>query len=1235
MKHNFRKVMSMVLAVAMILTTMLTGMSAPVQAASAPGNIDLAREVAAEGMVLMENRNEVLPIPKGTTVAMFGRAQIDYVRGGGGSGNTNVQYTRNILQGMQWWENEGKVKLVPELTAFYTEQVTTNGITNDANITITDDVWNAAAAATETAVVTIGRYSSEGSDRNASKGDYYLSDAEVALITRVAAEFENTIVVLNVGAVLDTSWIKGDNAIPGIDAVLMAWQAGMEGGLATADVLLGHVNPSGKFVDTFAKDYSDYPSSATFKESTSYVNYTEDIFVGYRYFETIPGAAERVNYEFGYGLSYTTFDTVVDSVEIVEDEIVVKATVTNTGDVAGKQVVQVYFSAPRGDLTKPAKELAAFDKTDLLAPNASETLTMSFPISDMSSYDDTGVIQKSAYVMEKGDYRFFVGNSIRDGEYVSTVYSLPENIVVEQLTEYCSPVQLKQRMIESGEYVDVAVGSVITTDLTVAAEGETILQSEAFANAHATPRIESFYDDDFNRGFCLAYLRADTWVEYTITPELAGQYKVTMCYANGNADLPNCLSVSVNGLPQAGVKFNAIQTGDGSNNSEWYNFTLGEPFYINLYEGENVVRITGNTNNPNYDYMIFERVGEVDGAYERKVAAEGVTKIEAETYDASIVGRPNSKGNTYPVRIENFTYSDGSAAQCIAYMNYRGNGVEYYINVEQAGQYALILNAANGRAAYEFSPLIRVQAEAGTNVLYRQSISAERTCGGDTTVEGLPDGWYGFADLEPIYIDLPEGNVVLSINAQADAFVNVDYLTLQKVGEYNAPGIPVSATTTVVEAEDFTDAGWPQSKYPCVTETAPETAGAFAGTVCTAHVNYVGNYLSWYLDAEKAGTYEVTLNVANGYEGYTFAPKATVNGKEFAVSIEVPSTRDDGEGGTGNRWYNFMDAPTFTVELEEGLNIFTLECVEEDVFPNLNSLTFTKLSDNPIVNADGITKIEAEAYDTTNSAVTESFTAGDYSGQSIGMASRGRYVTYDLYVEEAGIYELALNASNGYAAYDLNPGIIVNGKAYPQFVQMPQTCSGGAANPDVPTGWFTFVDVPAATIELPAGEITLTLLCGNTAGTNIRYPNVDYFTLKKVSDESMDRSVVVDGSAIIEAEEYTASSINDAVVVQAFGDNQKCLAYMNYRGAYVEYELNVTDPGIYNVALVTAFGYDDAIFMPAIQILHDEAPDANWSMITCKRTCLGGDTAEEYPGYPEGWYTFEALEPLTLALPAT
>lgn len=219
MKKKFQRIMGLMLSAVMV-TASVPNFQMTVEAASTQEHIDLTRQAAAEGMVLMENDvvdqesgKKALPLAEGETVAMFGRAMIDYVTGGGGSGSTNVDYTRNILQGMQIKESEDKISLVPELVNFYTEQVTTNGITNDANITIPEDVWNAAANATETAIVTIGRYSSEGSDRSATKGDYYLSDAEEELIEKVAAEFDKTIVVLNVGAVLDTSWINGSRRI--------------------------------------------------------------------------------------------------------------------------------------------------------------------------------------------------------------------------------------------------------------------------------------------------------------------------------------------------------------------------------------------------------------------------------------------------------------------------------------------------------------------------------------------------------------------------------------------------------------------------------------------------------------------------------------------------------------------------------------------------------------------------------------------------------------------------------------------------------------------------------------------------------------------------------------------------------------------------------------------------------------------------------------------------------------
>jgi len=908
MKTKLRKIMASVLSAVIITTTILSAFAVPAAAASAEGNPELSRRAASEGMILLENRGDVLPVAEGSTVAMFGRAMIDYTRGGGGSGNTNVDYTINILQGMQQYEQEGKVTLVPELVSFYTEQVTTNGIKDDANITVTDEVWSAATAATETAIVTIGRYTAEGTDRQAVKGDYYLSDAETELITKVAAEFENTVIILNIGSVMDTSWIKGDNAIEGIDAVLIGWQGGMEGGAATADVLMGTVNPSGKTVDTWAKDYADYPSSETFNESSNYVNYTEDIFVGYRYFETIPTAYDKVNYEFGYGLSYTDFDTVIDSVEVTDGEIVTTATVTNTGDVAGKEVVQVYFSAPRGDLTKPAKELAAFDKTDLLSPGASQTLTLSFPITDMSSYDDTGIIQKSAYVMESGDYKIFVGNSVRDGKYADFIYTVDKDIVTEQLSELCAPLQLPERMLEDGSFVDV------DHYFTVSEDGTTRIEMENYSTATSTIAVESFSDGKFYTGKCLAKFNTiGDYVEYSLDVEKAGQYAVRFSYANGYTAKSDIIDVTVDGVAQINDRFDIQATSAGDTVSKWYNFSLSQNYiYVNLNEGKNIVRITARVAlQPNFDYMILERVGDISTAYTRTVSADSVTTFEAESYDEGIQGK-----DKWGVR----TASKDGVGSWVEAMASHGNTVKYNLNVTKAGQYKLILNGTSGTSALTFTTLVKVTSPESEQI-FRKTLSVS----GST--------WYTFNDFEPIYINLPLGNCELYVSAQINKFPNLNRLSLEYVGKTTDRTVDLSTTEAVtIEAEDYVSLGWSSSGYPPV----EETSSVDSNIVCVAHLSHTGNYASWWVNAKKAGKYSVVMNYANGNTSVAFEPIATVNGKQQPVSLTLPVTSVD-----GNKWYSFKDSDPFTIELDEGLNVFTLECTGDNKFPNLNTLTFS------------------------------------------------------------------------------------------------------------------------------------------------------------------------------------------------------------------------------------------------------------------------------------------------------
>ena len=443
------------------------------------GHIGLSKEAAKEGMVLLKNRGDILPLKKGTRVALFGKAAFDYVKGGGGSGDVTVAYIRNLYEGLKMQKDV--VSIFEPLCDYYRKDVERQyaqgsipGMTIEPEVP--RELLDEAKAYADTAVISICRFSGEGWDRKSivdtdnknmgegeldmavrsskifANGDFCLSAQEAAMVETVKKNFPRVVVVMNVGGMVDTSWFVREDAI---GAVLMAWQGGMEGGLAAAELLAGKGNPSGKLSDTFARTLEDYPSTGDFHESRDYVNYTEDIYVGYRYFETVPGADQKVNYPFGFGLSYTTFQTDVLSAEEKEGQVRIQVEITNTGSRDGKEVVQVYFEAPQGRLGKPKRQLIAFAKTRSLRPGESQRLYLSFEIRDMASYDDTGKVQKAAYVLEKGDYFFHVGTSVRDTVRLDYVYQVKGDTVTEQLESRLTPSELPRRMLSDGSYEEV------------------------------------------------------------------------------------------------------------------------------------------------------------------------------------------------------------------------------------------------------------------------------------------------------------------------------------------------------------------------------------------------------------------------------------------------------------------------------------------------------------------------------------------------------------------------------------------------------------------------------------------------------------------------------------------------------------------------------------------------------------------------------------------------------------
>lgn len=432
-------------------------------------HVQISRKAACEGMVLLKNEHSLLPLGKQNTVALFGRGHIDYIKGGGGSGSVATEYTRNLYEGLLIKEAEGKIRVFHPLSDYYTEVLReecdflnaldrkvyarerlVNGI-GSQEPQIPAELMQQAAQAADVAVVTISRYSCEKYERHPGKGDFLLSDQEQALLDGVKANFSHVAVVLNIGGVMDVTWFSED---PAIEASLLAWQSGIEGGLAIADILVGDVTPSGKLTDTIARNYLDYPSGATFEESVDFVNYYEDIYNGYRYFETIPGAAEKVIYPFGYGLSYTTFCVSGYSAEKNGEQITVRCTVTNTGARAGREIVQVYGQAPQGKLGKANRVLCAFQKTGLLQPGQSEALEMTFCTDLLASYDDMGAVQKSAFLLEAGEYVIYAGTSVRSIQKVLS-YRLEDTRIVEQCSPRAVPTQLPKRMLADGTYVDM------------------------------------------------------------------------------------------------------------------------------------------------------------------------------------------------------------------------------------------------------------------------------------------------------------------------------------------------------------------------------------------------------------------------------------------------------------------------------------------------------------------------------------------------------------------------------------------------------------------------------------------------------------------------------------------------------------------------------------------------------------------------------------------------------------
>lgn len=437
---------------------------------------ELLRKTAAQGTVLLENR--VLPLQKGTKVSLFGRVQQDYFYTGYGSGgDVNYSYSVSLLEGLRNCED---LLANEDLAAVYEHWIKDhaekeggwgNWPRSHPEMPVTAQLVEQAAEYSDQAVIVLGRASGEDRENVLEPGSYYLTDEEKQMLDAVTARFPDAVLLLNIGAVIDLNFLKDYS----FGAVMILWQGGMESGNAAADLLCGKVTPCGHLTDTVVKDYHSHPSADCFGDPIAN-EYQEDIYVGYRWFETF--RPEDVLYPFGYGLSYTNFSVTTRHTAPLE----FRAEVANVGEFAGKEAVMLFVKKPCGPLGNPTRELVAFGKTGLLAPGQRQELALVATEYQLCSYDDSGITgHKSCYVLQGGAYRFYCGENVRDAVFVGD-YVVAETRVFRQLTEACAPekafpiwanqdgkpmqrmasartVDLKQRMLE-----DIPVGIPLTGD---------------------------------------------------------------------------------------------------------------------------------------------------------------------------------------------------------------------------------------------------------------------------------------------------------------------------------------------------------------------------------------------------------------------------------------------------------------------------------------------------------------------------------------------------------------------------------------------------------------------------------------------------------------------------------------------------------------------------------------------------------------------------------------------------
>ncbi len=931
------KALISIMLAAMLMCSLL---SFGANAYSTSDGADKSYAAASEALVLLKNENSALPLTSTDKIAIFGDGQV-YTDGktggfflmGRGSGYFVPSETpKSPCDVLSSYVEEGKLGGVYTALSDSYKAAAETGAGTDFSYSPTDAEYTAAAEYADKAVYILNRTSHEGSDT--WKALFPLASAEKAELTKVCAAFEGkpVIVVLNTGYTMNIGFANG--RVDGIyaDAVLTANYLGIRGVDALCQTLIGEINPSGKTVDTFAKELENYPSYNGFYESNDYTTYYEDIYMGYRYFETFDTEGTLIDYPFGYGLSYTTFDISNVTYTEADGKITVTAKVTNTGEVAGKEVVQVYFGAPQKGtggavLSKASKELCGFKKTSLLAAGASETVSVSFDVDTMASYDDLGATgHKSAYVMEAGDYSVYVGNSVRN-TVVAGNHTETELRVVEQLTELCEPTTAFDRMTYDGTE-NVGESSSFRSDLLhTPSKAERTVLSEPMQFAEVlkgTATVDEFLSQMSNEE--LGYIALMTNASPTNTgawggsPELVEKYGIPLAYTcDGPAGIRHATKGT--GLPCATALACTWNTevvadlGDVVGRE-----CVASDIDVWLAPGVNLHRFPLCGRN-------FEYYSE-DPYLTGVMASELIRGVEAHGVPCSIKHFINNERETNRFQIDS-RVSERALREL--YLVPFKMGVDAGVGVVMTSY-----NFLNGTETAESAELIRgiLRGEWGFDGLVttdwtNDSNLAKEIIAGNNVHSSMHWGADGSSyeyHMDDKYAELmsavDDGTVSRSLLIE-----NAKYMMDILADTYSAEHLLIShgiAATgpSTFEAEDFT------LKYGKI---RPEISAN-----CTV-MAYMSNYISYSLDTEKAGTYVLSVSYANNTSKNVIdSLRVLVDGKEQMISFNATST-----GG----WSKVSDSEIGTVYLPEGTSMLKVQCVDGSSCGNLNSFTLTPIDE--------------------------------------------------------------------------------------------------------------------------------------------------------------------------------------------------------------------------------------------------------------------------------------------------